>query len=78
MIKHKLNNSGFGVQFSPFKNNIIAACCSQNFGIVGNGSISVIITNKYILTTNQITYNVIRTIFNSDKQLKSQYKSYGI
>lgn len=42
----KAEQSCSSVQFSPFLQGRIAVACAQNFGIVGNGRVSVLQANQ--------------------------------
>lgn len=37
----KIRACGFAVQFSPYVADKLAVCCSQNFGLVGRGFLSI-------------------------------------
>jgi peroxin-7 len=41
-MMYKADQSAFAVQFSPFIPGKLAVATSQNFGVVGNGRLSVI------------------------------------
>lgn len=42
----KAEQSCSSVQFSPFLQGRLAVACAQNFGIVGNGKVSVLQANQ--------------------------------
>jgi peroxin-7 len=42
----RLQFSGYSVQFSPFKSNILAVASSQYYGIAGNGRVTILDTER--------------------------------